>query len=312
MTHIKYILLLILITLLTSIKVFSQQDAQYTQYMYNMNVINPAYATDDSDYVNFGLLYRSQWVGAVGAPITGSFFAHTTLTKKLEGGISVVHDQIGDVVKDTNLFFDIAYVFQVSENSKLSLGVKAGLSFFSTDFNGFVYSDPLPDPAFAENLSRVFPNIGTGAFYFTDRFYFGFSVPNLLQTKHLDDDSGIVTEGSESIHFFTTGGYVFNLNENLKLKPAFMAKTVIGAPLTLDITSNVLLNNKVEFGLAYRINDGISGLFNLKITEAIRMGYAYDYTVSNLGRFNSGTHELMLLFDLSKSGKGYDKSPRFF
>lgn len=313
MMHIKnQISLLTIITLMISANLFGQQDAQYTQYMYNMNVINPAYATDNSDHINFGLIYRSQWVGAVGAPSTGSFFAHSTITEKLEGGISIVHDQIGDVVKDTNLFIDIAYVFPVSESAKLSLGVKAGLSFFSTDFNGFVYSDPLPDPAFAENLSRVFPNIGAGAFYFTEKFYFGFSVPNMLQSKHLEDDSGIVAEGSEALHFFTTGGYVFNINDKLKLKPAFMAKAVIGAPLTLDITSNVLLNDKIEFGLAYRINDGISGLFNLKISKAIRVGYAYDYTVSNLGRFNSGTHEVMLLFDLFKSEKGYDKSPRFF
>ncbi|WP_425077605.1 PorP/SprF family type IX secretion system membrane protein [Psychroserpens sp. S379A] len=313
MMHIKnQISLLTIITLMISANLFGQQDAQYTQYMYNMNVINPAYATDNSDHINFGLIYRSQWVGAVGAPSTGSFFAHSTITEKLEGGISIVHDQIGDVVKDTNLFIDITYVFPVSESAKLSLGVKAGLSFFSTDFNGFVYSDPLPDPAFAENLSRVFPNIGAGAFYFTEKFYFGFSVPNMLQSKHLEDDSGIVAEGSEALHFFTTGGYVFNINDKLKLKPAFMAKAVIGAPLTLDITSNVLLNDKIEFGLAYRINDGISGLFNLKISKAIRVGYAYDYTVSNLGRFNSGTHEVMLLFDLFKSEKGYDKSPRFF
>ncbi len=313
MMHIKnQISLLTIITLMISANLFSQQDAQYTQYMYNMNVINPAYATDNSDHINFGLIYRSQWVGAVGAPSTGSFFAHSTITEKLEGGISIVHDQIGDVVKDTNLFIDIAYVFPVSESAKLSLGIKAGLSFFSTDFNGFVYSDPLPDPAFAENLSRVFPNIGAGAFYFTEKFYFGFSVPNMLQSKHLEDDSGIVAEGSEALHFFTTGGYVFNINDKLKLKPAFMAKAVIGAPLTLDITSNVLLNDKIEFGLAYRINDGISGLFNLKISKAIRVGYAYDYTVSNLGHFNSGTHEVMLLFDLFKSEKGYDKSPRFF
>ncbi|MDT0559563.1 type IX secretion system membrane protein PorP/SprF [Ichthyenterobacterium sp. W332] len=312
MINTKHILLFILFNIIIVMKIDAQQDAQYTQYMYNMNVINPAYATDDKDNINFGLLYRSQWVGAVGAPNTVSFFAHSTIAEKLEGGLSIVHDQIGDVVKDTNLFFDLNYVFPVSEKAKLSLGIKAGLSFFSTNFNGFVYSDPLPDPAFAENLNRIFPNIGTGAFYFTDRFYLGFSIPNLLQSKHLDDNSGIVTEGSEALHMFTTGGYVFNINENIKLKPAFMAKSVVGAPLTLDLTSNVLLNDKLEFGLAYRINDGISGLFNLRISDSVRLGYAYDYTVSNLGRFNSGTHEVMFLFDLSKSGKGYDKSPRFF
>lgn len=291
---------------------FGQQDPQYTQYMYNMSVINPAYATDDIDVMNFGLLYRTQWVGAVGAPSTASLFAHSKFSKNLEGGVSVVHDQIGDVVKDTNLFFDLTYVIQVSDNTKLSLGVKAGFSFFSTNFNGFVYSDPLPDVAFAENISQVFPNIGTGLYYFSDKFYFGFSAPNLLQSKHLSQNSGIVTQGSEAIHMFTTGGYVFDLNERLKFKPAFMAKTVTGAPVSVDVTTNMLFNEVFEVGVGYRINDGISGLFNFRISPPLRIGYAYDYTVTNLGRFNSGTHEIMILFDISKTGRGYDKSPRFF
>ncbi len=290
----------------------AQQDAQFTQYMYNMNVINPAYATADDESLNFGLIYRSQWVGAVGSPSTGSFFAHSTINDTMEGGLSIVHDQIGDVVNDTNIFLDYAYVLQLNGTSKLSLGVKAGISFFSTNFNGFVYSDPLPDPAFAENISRTFPNIGAGAFYFSDNYYVGFSIPNLLKSKYLDESSGIVTEGSEELHMFFTGGYVLNINENILLKPAFMAKSVSGAPLSFDLTSNVLINNKVEFGLGYRFEDGISGLVNFRVLPNVRLGYAYDYTVSNLGRFNSGTHEIMILFDLFKLGSGYDKSPRFF
>ena len=290
----------------------AQQDAQFTQYMYNMNVINPAYATADDETINLGLIYRSQWVGAVGSPVTGSFFAHSTLADNMEGGLSIVHDEIGDVVSDTNLFLDYAYVLKLGENSNLSLGIKAGLSFFSTNFNGFVYSDPLPDPAFAENISRTFPNVGVGAYYFSDNYYLGLSAPNLLKSKHLEENSGIVTEGVEALHMFFTGGYVFNINENLLLKPAFMAKAVTGAPLTLDLTTNVLINTNFEIGLGYRFESGVSGLVNLKIVPNLRVGYAYDYTVSNLGKFNSGTHEIILLFDLSKIGAGYDKSPRFF
>lgn len=298
--------------LILGLKSFAQQDPQYTQYMYNMSVLNPAYATDDSSLINLGLIYRSQWVGSVGAPTTGTLFAHTKFTNRLEGGLSIIHDQIGDVVKQTNAYVDFAYVIPTGDNSKLSFGVKAGATFFSTDFNGFVYSDPLPDPAFAENLSRTFPNIGAGLYYFTDQYYLGFSAPNLLESKHLDEDSGIVTEGSENIHLFFTGGYVFNLNDNLKLKPAFMAKQVSGAPIAVDFTANVLINNKVEFGASYRFDDSVSALANLAVSPTLRIGYAYDYTVSNLGRFNSGTHEVFLLFDISKLGKGYDKSPRFF
>ena len=292
----------------------SQQDPQYTQYMYNMSVINPAYATDTPGAINLGAIYRTQWVGSVGGPTTGSFFAHTSIINRLEGGISIVHDEIGDVVKQTNAFADVNYVIPVSEKSKLSFGIKAGATFFSTNFNGFVYSDPEPDAAFANNLSKTFPNIGIGAYYFGEQYYVGLSAPNLLKSKHLDSDSGIIAAGAEELHMFLTAGYVFNINENLKLKPAFMTKAVAGAPLSLDLTANVLFNNFVEVGAGYRFDDSFSGLFNIRITPSLRVGYAYDYTISNLGKFNSGSHEVMILFDINSliPNKGYDKSPRFF
>lgn len=290
----------------------AQQDPQYTQYMYNMSIINPGYATNDISTINAGLLYRSQWLGSVGGPTTGTLFAHGTITDRLEGGFSIVHDQIGDVVKETNTYIDLAYVLPMGKTSKLSFGLKAGATFFSTDFNGFVYSDPLPDPAFAENISRTFPNIGAGFFYFSDTYYFGVSSPNLLESKHLENDSGIVAQGSENMHLFFTGGYVFELSDILKFKPAFMAKHVAGAPLSVDITSNILINEKIEFGAAYRVNDSYSGMVTITMSPSIRIGYAYDQTTSNLGRFNRGSHEVTLLFNINRLIKGYDKSPRFF
>lgn len=291
---------------------FAQQDPQYTQYMYNMSVINPAYVHDDPDLVNLGMFFRSQWVGSVGGPTTGTFFAHTPLARNMEGGLTIVHDQIGDVVKETNAYADYAYILQLNDESKISFGIKAGATFFSTNFNGFVYSDPIPDQAFAENISRTFPNIGTGVFYFTDTYYLGLSVPNLLKSKHLEDDSGIVSQATEDLHYFFTGGYVFDINENLKFKPAIMAKGVSGSPIAIDLTANARFNDRFELGLAYRFGDAVSGLANFSISPSLRIGYAYDYTVNNLGRFNSGTHEIMVLFDISKLRKGYDKSPRFF
>ena len=292
----------------------AQQNPQYTQYMYNMSLVNPAYATDNLDVINIGGLYRAQWVGSVGGPTTGSFFAHSALGKKVEGGVSVLHDEIGGIVKETSLYADFAYVLPVSDKNKLSFGLKGGATFFSTNFNGFVYSDALPDPAFANNLSRTFPNIGVGTFYFSQNYYIGFSAPNLLTTKQLEQHDGIVATGVEAVHYFLTGGYVFNINSNLKFKPAFMAKAVSGAPTAIDLTGNVLINNIFEAGLGYRLGDSFSGLVNFKINPSLRVGYAYDYTLSNLGRFNSGSHEIMILFDLNKSGNknGYDKSPRFF
>lgn len=310
----KYSILIAI--LLCSFQMKAQQDPQFTQYMYNMSIINPGYATD-SETISFGGLYRTQWVGSVGGPTTGTFFAHAPMAKNVEAGLSVVHDEIGDVVKQTNVFADFAYVIKLNETNKISFGLKAGATFFSTNFNGFVYSDELPDPAFANNLSKTFPNIGIGTFYFGENYYLGVSSPNLLTSKHLEREEGVVQTGVEEIHTFITGGYVFDLNPNLKFKPAFMARVLTGAPLAFDVTSNFLINDRVELGAAYRLGDAVSGLINIKISPTLRVGYAYDYTVSNLGRFNSGSHEIMILFDLNKNSnkedsKGYDKSPRFF
>lgn len=308
---IKYSLLGFL--LLTGLYGIAQQDPQYTQYMYNMSVVNPAYATE-GEAINVGALYRSQWVGAIGAPNTGTLFVHVPLKEKIQVGLSIINDQIGNVVNETNVYADFAYILSLGSSTKLALGIKAGATFFNTNFNGFIYSDALPDPAFANNLSKTFPNIGAGAYFYDDHYYLGFSAPNLLKTKHLERDSGIVANGVEEIHFFLTGGYVFELNEHLKLKPAFMAKAVSGAPLSLDLTANMLINSIVEVGAGYRFDDAVTGLANFKISPSMRIGYAYDYTLSNLGKFNSGTHEVMILFDIDKLGnqKGYDKSPRFF
>jgi len=301
---------------LMSLQSYGQQDPQFTQYMYNMSIVNPAYATADESMLNIGALYRTQWVGLEGAPRTGSFFAHTPINEKVEIGISFTNDNLGDVVDENNIYADFAYVLPVGEESMLSLGLKAGLTFFNADFNGFNLQsgNETTDVAFNENISKTYPNLGIGAFYFTDHYYLGLSAPNMLTTKHLESENGVKSTGVQDIHYFFTGGYVFNINDDLKFKPAFMAKAVKGAPLALDITANVLINNKLEAGLGYRLDDAVSGLVNFKITPELKIGYAYDYTTTNLGDFNSGSHEIFILFDIDLFGLkgGYDRSPRFF
>lgn len=307
----KIILLISFLFYITSAS--AQQDPEYTHYMYNMSVVNPAYATGTSAMINLGGLYRTQWVGAVGAPKTFTFFGHTALSEKIEVGASLISDDIGDgAKKENNFYVDFAYVLQLEGKNRLSLGVKAGFTSLQTNFNGFRFTDPATDLAFAENINVTKPNIGAGAYYFTDKYYIGVSVPNLLSSKHIEEKSGINAFGSEQIHTFLTAGYVFQISDAFKLKPAFMSRFVSGAPISVDITANVLYNDKFELGAAYRVNDAVSALMNINVTPSLRIGYAYDYTVSNLGQFNSGTHEIMLLFDLDLLGKGYDKSPRFF
>jgi len=301
---------------LWSIQGFAQQDPQFTQYMYNMSVVNPAYATADEGILNLGGLYRTQWVGVEGAPKTGSFFAHTPVNEKIELGISFTNDNIGDVVTENNIYADFAYVLPVGFESKLSFGLKAGFTFFNANFDGFVLQsgDVSTDIAFNENISKAFPNLGIGAFFFTDNYYLGLSAPNMLSTKHIESENGIRSTGVQNVHYFFTGGYVFDINRDLKFKPAFMAKAVKGAPLALDITANVLVNERLEAGLGYRLGDAVSALVNFRITPELRIGYAYDYTTSNLSSYSSGSHEIFILFDIDLFGfkGGYDRSPRFF
>lgn len=302
--------------MLLSFQSHAQQDPQFTQYMYNMSVINPAYATADEGMLNLGGLYRTQWVGLEGAPKTGSFFAHTPLNEKIEIGVSFTNDNIGDVVNENNIYGDFAYVLPMGLERKLSLGLKAGVTFFNTNFNGFNLQsgEQSSDPTFSENISNAFPNVGVGAYYFSDHYYLGLSAPNMLTTKHVESENGIKTKAVQDIHYFFTGGYVFEINRALKFKPAFMAKSVKGAPITLDLTANVLFNDRLEAGLGYRLDDAISALVNFRITPELRVGYAYDYTTTNLGDYNSGSHEIVVLFDVDLFGfrGGYDRSPRFF
>ncbi|CAM4273211.1 PorP/SprF family type IX secretion system membrane protein [Gillisia limnaea] len=310
-TIIKYLIFTGII--LFSLKGMAQQDPLFTQYMYNMSVINPAYATDNPGMLNLGGIYRSQWVGIDGAPSTASFFAHTPVSERIELGLSIVHDEIGDVIKENNITADFAYVLPLDDNNnKLSFGVKGGITTFDGDLSRLVTNQP-NDPAM-QNLSEVFPVFGVGAFLFGEKYYLGLSAPNLFTSKHLENEQGLRSLGEENIHYFLTGGYVFDLSEDFKLKPAFMARGVEGAPLSVDITANVLMFNKLEAGIGYRFGDSVTGLVNFAVTPGLRVGYAYDYTTSNLSSYNDGTHEILLLFDLDLFGlsKGYDKSPRFF
>ncbi|MFI1771828.1 PorP/SprF family type IX secretion system membrane protein [Thalassobellus citreus] len=304
------------LTFLMSVQSFAQQDPQFTQYMYNMSVINPAYATADEAILNLGGLYRTQWVGLEGAPKTGTFFAHTPINEKIEVGISFVNDNIGDIVQENNIYADFAYVLPVGIESKLSLGLKAGFTLFDVNFDGFNLQsgNVSTDLAFNENVNKAFPNLGIGAFFFTNKYYIGLSAPNMLSSKHLETENGVRATGIENVHYFLTGGYVFDINKNLKFKPAFMAKSVKGAPLALDLTANVLINEKLEAGLGYRLDDAISGLVGFRISPELKIGYAYDFTTNNLGSYNSGSHEIFILFDVDLFGfkGGYDRSPRFF
>lgn len=306
----KKLFLVTIIGLLSfSSDLHAQQDPHYTQYMYNMSVMNPAYA-GSKENLSMGLLYRKQWVDIEDAPTTGTFFGHTPVGKNLGLGLSFIKDKIGPV-EENNVYADISYTLNLGGEHKLAFGIKTGLTFHKVGLFDDVYPT-LPDandPAFSENTSNSYFNIGSGFFYYTNKYYLGLSVPNLMKSKHLDFNGR--EYGSEVSHYFLTGGYVFDINENLKFKPFFMMKSAFGAPTSLDLSSNFLFNQKFEVGATYRLDDSFGAMVNYAITPNLKLGYAYDHIISDLNVTTPSSHEIILLFDLNFPRK-VSSSPRFF
>lgn len=307
----KKITLFILLGIVLSFSDASaQQDPQYTQYMYNMNVINPAYAGSRGT-LSLGMLGRTQWTDVEGAPRTITFDVHAPLGEKLGAGFSVIADEIGPV-KEQNIYADLSYTIRTSDVGRLAFGLKGGVTLQQIDLLSVVLPQDPNDPIFEDNVNETYPNFGAGIFYYTDKFYVSFSVPNILKSKHFERSNGIITKASEEMHYFLTSGYVFDLSNSIKFKPSFMAKGVSGAPVSIDLNANFLLYERVELGASYRWDDSISGLINFGVTPSFRIGYAYDHTISDFSDANpGGSHEIFLLYDLDFSKKNL-KSPRFF
>ena len=299
----KIKILLGVLALLSITTVFGQQDPQYTQYMYNMNVLNPAYA-GSRGVTSIGILGRTQWVGVDGAPQTLTLAVHPPVGKAVGLGLSVIHDEIGPT-KEDNVYADFSYTIITSDEGRLAFGLKAGVTFM--DVRELIMVDN-PDPLNIP-VHETSPNFGAGVFYYNQRFYAGLSAPNFLETRHLEKDGGIYSTASEKMHYFLTSGYVFDITDNLKLKPSTMIKATTGAPLSVDLSLNLLVDERVELGLSHRFDDSISALVGFQVNDDFRVGYAYDHTTSTFGEFNSGSHEILLLFDFNVKKI---KSPRFF
>jgi len=289
----------------------AQQDPQYTQYMYNMNVVNPAYAGSRGT-LSLGLLGRTQWTSVDGAPKTFTFDAHAPVGKKVGVGLSIISDEIGPA-KEQNIYGDVSYTLTTSGEGRLAFGLKAGVTLLDVNLLDATLPESSTgnDPVFDENINDAFPNFGAGVYYYTNKWYAGFSVPNILKSEHMDKDN-INTKAAEEVHYFLTGGYVFDLSSTLKFKPSLMFKGVAGAPVSVDINANFLMYDRFEVGASYRIEDSVSLLFNFGVTPDFRIGYAYDYTISEFSNSNTaGSHEIILLYDIDFSKKNL-KSPRFF
>lgn len=301
--------------LLIGYSAFAQQDPQFTQYIYNTVAINPAYAGNRGMLSAVGL-HRSQWVGLDGAPETQSLSVHSPIgLGKLGLGVSIVNDKLGPS-SETYFNGDISYTIETGYNSKLSFGLKLGAHVLDVDFTRLTLADG-NDGAFQNNIdNRISPNIGTGVYFHTDRFFAGLSAPNLLRNEHFQESNNTNTTSfvaAERIHYFLIAGYVFDINQDLKFKPSTLVKAVSGAPLQVDLTANFLINEKLTLGAAYRLDAAVSGLIGYQVSDQMQIGFAYDRETTELGntQFNDGSFEVFLRYELFNK---YDRllTPRFF
>ncbi|MDY8135334.1 type IX secretion system membrane protein PorP/SprF [Aquimarina sp. 2201CG5-10] len=298
---------------------YAQQDAQYTQYMFNTISVNPAYAGSRGVMSIMGL-HRSQWVGLDGAPRTQTLTINTPLgdNNRVGLGLSVVNDEIGPT-DETYIGIDFSYTIPVSDEGRLSFGIKGGGHLLNVDLqrlSRFNQNDAL----FASNIDNKFsPQVGIGVYYHSKKFYLGLSAPNLLETDHFDDSAissssqAISFLAEERINYYGIAGYVFDINDDLKFKPAVLSKLVFGAPLQVDISANFLAYDRLTLGVAYRWSAAVSAMAGFQISDSMMIGFAYDRETTELGNtlFNDGSYEVMLRFELFRK---YNRllTPRFF
>lgn len=291
----------------------AQQDPQYTQYMFNTMVINPAFA-GSRGVSSVGLLHRSQWLGLDGAPTTQTFNFSSPLSNRVGLGFAIVNDEIGNgTSKETSFDASFSYTIPVSEIGNLAFGIKAGGHLLSLDFTKLVnYGAETNLP----NIDNKFsPNFGVGAYYFSERFFTGLSIPNLLQTEHFDNASQSSSYlAAERMNIYLISGYVFELNRNMKFRPATLIKMVGGAPVQIDLSANMLFNDKFSLGAAYRLGAAVSALFGFQVTDKFLMGLAYDVETTALGntQFNDGSFEVFLRYDFINRINRRAVNNRFF
>jgi len=299
--------IIVIVLLLCSMSASSQQLPQFTQYMYNTISINPAYA-GSREVLSLVGLHRSQWVGLDGGPTTQTFSIHAPMRNEKVGlGLSFINDELG-FENFTYIYGDFSYTINLNAKTKLAFGLKGGFTSYSIDQE---LRDAEPnDPAIYGIENRWNPNIGLGTFLHSNKWYLGLSAPRILTTDLNGEDN---VQALERISYYFTGGYVFNLNKSTKFKPAFLVKATNGAPISYDLTANFLFNEKLWLGAAYRFNESagaLGAIMDIQVSKQLRLGYAYEYPISDIRPYTNGTHEILLMFEVFKSKR--IKSPRYF
>jgi len=289
----------------------AQTEPMYSQYMYNMLGVNPAYA-GSREASSFNLFQRRQWVGLQGAPQTTSVSIDQSMLDKRAGwGIQLYDDKLG-VEKADGINLMASTRIRVSENGILSGGLSFGVMNYRIDLMNVTGRYTPSDPAFYTNFNKWLPSLGLGLYYNTDNFYAGVSIPNLLKSRLTAFD--VMRSGLQKVnkkHIFLTTGMVFAISDDIKLKPSTMIKMVEGAPIEADLNTNVWLREIIGLGVSYRTGDAVIGMAEIQVNENLRFGYGYDVTISPLKYYNNGSHEIMIRYEFGNF-KTKIKSTRYF
>ncbi|UZR96956.1 PorP/SprF family type IX secretion system membrane protein [Chondrinema litorale] len=312
MKNIVYLLILIGLYF-TQSTVKAQQQPIYTQYMFNGLVINPAY-TGSHEALSFTTLARKQWVGLEGAPNTQTFSVHSPIrNKNIALGFTALRDQIG-VSTQYGAYFTYAYRIHVGANGIFSLGIQGGVDHFKAGYsklNNYGNSGPGFDPHLqGSDISLMKPNFGAGMYYYTNHWFAGLSVPNLLTTTINDIEGEPMVKQVK--HYFFTTGLIFNLGYNLKFKPSTLIRYVEDSQVEFDINTNFLISDILWLGASYRSFESVDAIVEFQLSSKLKIGYAYDFLIDpSLRDTSSGSHELLINYRFSFS-KDRIVTPRYF
>ncbi|WP_185781296.1 PorP/SprF family type IX secretion system membrane protein [Croceivirga lutea] len=286
----------ILIILLTAFVASAQQDTHYTLYRYNMNLVNPAYAGSNGETV-LGINFRSQWSSIEGAPETQSFFFSTNTGNNVGLGVSVINDRTF-IEQQTLVMADFSYKLKLSATNTLYLGMKAGGNSYNANTAGLLTFGDSQDPSLT-NLRGGFKfNLGLGALLQGEQYFVAISAPKILASERLNDDEGELSLDENRLHTYLTAGYDVAISTDWMFKPSVMVRYINATPLSLDVTATMEYK-EVDFGLSYRLNEGIGGMFIWNASEWINIGYAYITEFENaIARNGNGSHEVFMNFSL--------------
>lgn len=294
----------------------AQQEHQYTQFMYNKLLLNPAYAGARGVPFVTGI-YRNQWMGFEGAPKSGLVSFNTPfLTERVGLGVTL---SMRDIGLQRDFYGSFAYSYKVVEADELSIriGLMGSIKSFSMDFakaNPLLTNDESLDN---KRVNDTYGNVGAGGYaLWREKFYVGFSVPHIYGNKIGLRNLNADLEAKESPHFYAMAGGSFPLNDQINILPSTLIKYVEHAPISFDLNCNFEIKKRFNLGLSYRGGtSGSSDSFDLLVyaqaTPKIGVGLAYDFTLSQIKDYSNGSVELLFQVDL-KQNKNNMSNPRFF